>query len=462
MFLADPLHPAQPQTPTTPSPTSLAPRTPTAPHTDPTPALLAFLRAHPTIEHLAIVGGENSGFGDDDTPSSDVPHSQKQSDPQPFLPRLTHLHAPARARRAPPRAHRRRIVLRTCPNPFSEFSLLFDDASHEAEQQVRPLRGLARAVGARSEAHDGVASVDLGPPIPHAASSPTILDPITISSSDLCILNAKPLHRPLTPAPDRGHTPSIPGPPQYFVVLSLSNRESLDPLETWREALRHELRTNTSGLLPHRCPQLANTIPADFPDPTIINLYLHPIVSEPAVASDLVFRFPRLDVLARFAEENFQWGDSVGILDHFADHLFAGFVIRELACRASVVDGTVVALSSSPSVIKCIVRERRHKSMGYLVELRLTLSLDPAILTMALQATDGRRNPPEGAQTAVAAWIKEKLPKIRVWVPKSMGRACISDNGTRLHLHSVQRGCAKKETDSAARNQSLKLQQYLI
>jgi hypothetical protein len=45
------------------------------------------------IERLAIVGGEDSGFGNDDTPSSDVPHSQKQSDPQPFLPRLAHLHA---------------------------------------------------------------------------------------------------------------------------------------------------------------------------------------------------------------------------------------------------------------------------------------------------------------------------------------------------------------------------------
>ncbi|KAJ7898600.1 hypothetical protein B0H14DRAFT_174366 [Mycena olivaceomarginata] len=85
---------AAPRTPTTPSPTSLAPRTSTAPRTDPTPALLAFLRAHPTIERLAIVGGEDSGFGDDDIPSGDVPHSQKQSDPQPFLPRLTHLHAP--------------------------------------------------------------------------------------------------------------------------------------------------------------------------------------------------------------------------------------------------------------------------------------------------------------------------------------------------------------------------------
>ncbi|KAJ7787515.1 XPG I-region-domain-containing protein [Mycena olivaceomarginata] len=203
------------------------------------------------------------------------------------------------------------------------------------------------------------------------------------------------------------------------LVAALSKRESLDPLETWREALRHELRTNTSGLLPHRCPQLANTIPADFPDPMIINLYLHPIVSEPAIASDLGFRSPRLDVLARFAEDNFQWGDSVGILNHFADHLFAGFVIRELARRASVTDG-IVASPPSPSVIKHIVGERRHRSTGYLAELRLTLSLNPAILTTALQAIDGRRNPPEGARTAVATWIKAKLPKVRVWVPKSM------------------------------------------
>ncbi|KAJ7779310.1 hypothetical protein B0H14DRAFT_3507829 [Mycena olivaceomarginata] len=58
------------------------------PHTDPTPALLVFLRVHPTIKRLAIVGGEDSGFGDDDIPSGNVPYSQKRSDPQPFLPRL--------------------------------------------------------------------------------------------------------------------------------------------------------------------------------------------------------------------------------------------------------------------------------------------------------------------------------------------------------------------------------------
>ncbi|KAJ6533689.1 PIN domain-like protein [Mycena capillaripes] len=203
------------------------------------------------------------------------------------------------------------------------------------------------------------------------------------------------------------------------LMAALSSRESMDLLEAWREALRTELRTNSSGLLPHRRLQLANNIPADFPNPAIINLYLHPIVSEPSVASDLVFRSPRLDILARFAEDNFQWGDSIGILDHFADHLFAGFIIRELVHRASVTDGTV-ASSPLPSVIKHIVGERRHKSTGYLAELRLTLSLDPAIFTTALQAIDGRRNPPEGAQTAVATWIKEKLPKVRAWVPKSM------------------------------------------
>ncbi|KAJ6560089.1 XPG I-region-domain-containing protein [Mycena capillaripes] len=183
------------------------------------------------------------------------------------------------------------------------------------------------------------------------------------------------------------------------LMAALSSRESMDLLEAWREALRTELRTNSSGLLPHRRLQLANNIPADFPNPAIINLYLHPIVSEPS--------------------DNFQWGDSIGILDHFADHLFAGFIIRELVHRASVTDGTV-ASSPLPSVIKHIVGERRHKSTGYLAELRLTLSLDPAIFTTALQAIDGRRNPPEGAQTAVATWIKEKLPKVRAWVPKSM------------------------------------------
>jgi hypothetical protein len=190
-------------------------------------------------------------------------------------------------------------------------------------------------------------------------------------------------------------------------------------LETWREALRSELRTNASGHLPHRYNQLATNIPADFPDLGVVNLYLHPIVVEGPTTKTLTYRTPQLDVLARFAEDHFSWGHGVGILTHFAEHLFAGLVIRELAHRALAIDEGALPPQSA-SLIKSIVGNRSHKSTGYLSELRLTLSLDRNILTSALQAITGKRDPREGSRTAVTAWLTSTLPNVRVWVPKAM------------------------------------------
>ncbi|KAJ7318434.1 PIN domain-like protein [Mycena albidolilacea] len=202
-------------------------------------------------------------------------------------------------------------------------------------------------------------------------------------------------------------------------LSGLSHKESGVFLETWRTALRSELQTNTSGHLPHLYPQLAANIPADFPDLAVINLYRSPVISELEVGRSLYFRPPRLDILARFAEDHFGWGDSVGILTHFADQLFAGLVVRELAHRASAADDLIIP-TRSPSLIKSIVGERRHKTTGHLAELRLMLNLDPNILKSALQAITGRRDPELGAQAAVATWLTDFLPKVRVWVPQSM------------------------------------------
>ncbi|KAF8211844.1 PIN domain-like protein [Mycena galopus ATCC 62051] len=201
-------------------------------------------------------------------------------------------------------------------------------------------------------------------------------------------------------------------------LSGLSDHASRAFLATWRQDLQMELRTNASGFLPHRYPQLAADIPPDFPDLDIIKLYFHPIVSGPSAMQPLVFQPPRLDILARFAEDYFAWGDTIGILEHFASQLFAGFVIRELVHRASAVEDP--AIQHPPLIIRRIVGERRHKSTGYLAELRLVLNLDPNIVTTVLQAIAGRHDPELGVQADVATWIASKLPKVRVWVPRSM------------------------------------------
>ncbi|KAJ7077247.1 PIN domain-like protein [Mycena crocata] len=202
-------------------------------------------------------------------------------------------------------------------------------------------------------------------------------------------------------------------------LYGLTRRDSMLFLDTWRKSLRSELLTNASGHLPHLFPSLAANIPAGFPDLNVINQYRQPIIALQTAARPLELHPPRLDLLARFAEDHFQWGNSVGILDHLADQLFPGLVIRELSARALAVDGLAL-FPSAPSIIKCVVGAREHKSTGHLSELHLVLSLDPIILRSALQAITGRRDPAHGAQDAVTEWITTKLPKVRVWVPKSM------------------------------------------
>ncbi|KAJ7210195.1 PIN domain-like protein [Mycena rebaudengoi] len=198
-----------------------------------------------------------------------------------------------------------------------------------------------------------------------------------------------------------------------------SQSDSLLFLQTWRESLSLELSTNSSGHLPHRYHRLATNIPSEFPDLAVIDLYLHPLVSAIPDVRSLVFCPPQLSLLARFAEDHFQWGNSVEILSHFSDLLFAGLVIRELTGRALAVDN-LEPPTKSPSIIKKIVGDRRHATTGFLAELRLVLSVDPTTLTSALQAISGRRDPEQGAQQEVATWITTRLPKVRVWVPRSM------------------------------------------
>ncbi|KAK7053587.1 PIN domain-like protein [Favolaschia claudopus] len=192
-------------------------------------------------------------------------------------------------------------------------------------------------------------------------------------------------------------------------------------LDQWRVLVQRELQMNSSGKLPHRCPSLAANIPNDFPDLHVINLYLHPTVAKlecgPPIALSL--NPPRLDVLACFAEVHFAWGDSVGILTHFANSLFGGLVVRGLVDAALTFDNPS-PFGLAPSIITSVVGERTHRSTGFLAELRLVPKIHPDFLTVALDAIKGQRDPADGAKAAIAEWIKTRLPKIRAWVPRSM------------------------------------------
>ncbi|KAJ6488300.1 PIN domain-like protein, partial [Mycena vitilis] len=62
-------------------------------------------------------------------------------------------------------------------------------------------------------------------------------------------------------------------------ALTASDTSRPFQLAAWREALKLELRTNSSGLLPKRQPKVADTINTDFPNPVTVELYMDPLLS---------------------------------------------------------------------------------------------------------------------------------------------------------------------------------------
>ncbi|KAJ7499115.1 PIN domain-like protein [Mycena latifolia] len=58
-------------------------------------------------------------------------------------------------------------------------------------------------------------------------------------------------------------------------------------LSAWRDSIRQELRTNSSGLLAKRQPKLADQIPDTFPNLDVAHLYLDPRTSECRVQNGL-------------------------------------------------------------------------------------------------------------------------------------------------------------------------------
>ncbi|KAJ7679311.1 PIN domain-like protein, partial [Mycena polygramma] len=85
-------------------------------------------------------------------------------------------------------------------------------------------------------------------------------------------------------------------------------------LSTWRNELRLELRTNSSGHLSRRHPRLADTIPDTFPDVRVVNLYLNPLTSRSTgftgpLPSPQLWRpsEPSVPRLAAFCSAYFGW-----------------------------------------------------------------------------------------------------------------------------------------------------------
>jgi hypothetical protein len=191
-------------------------------------------------------------------------------------------------------------------------------------------------------------------------------------------------------------------------------------LAVWRKMLVDEIRTNGSGFLHKRCPQIANAIPPDFPELKYINMYLNPLTSAhkqrgEAVAA-IAVQDPSLALLARFVEDHFLHGDLVGILTRFSTGVFPGLALRELLGMRHEMD-----LGRQPGMLVMVgkvhgMRKPSGASAGHAQEVHTSLVVPRGVIDAIGNAMVVKWLTPEVA-TLVERWMDTKLPHLRAWVP---------------------------------------------
>lgn len=175
--------------------------------------------------------------------------------------------------------------------------------------------------------------------------------------------------------------------------------------------MRDELRKSSFK----RQRDLANSIPTDFPDINIVNLYLDPAINQHDIHRPAVSGNPAsISLLAVFAEEHFVWGDTAGILKHFTDDILPGLAMRQLLHAGAAGDLGLSGTEKNCPLIEPPIHLRRVRA-EHAPELRLTLKVDIA-LSVVRGAIKGTRNTP-ATNREVDAWF---ACNHRVWLPEIM------------------------------------------
>ncbi|EDR02503.1 uncharacterized protein LACBIDRAFT_309403 [Laccaria bicolor S238N-H82] len=206
----------------------------------------------------------------------------------------------------------------------------------------------------------------------------------------------------------------------HRLLHGLSQSKAADNfLEVWRNELREELRTNDSGHLPSCQPALSNSVPSDFPQLKVINLYRNPLSSK-TNPTDLLGCSPNPILLAIFSEENFCWGSTHGILSHFETTIFPGLALDDI-CR--IARETDLGLAKRPCQFIGEVLQRRvplkARDCPRHPEVKLSLIVSDALVDSIIGSLLGKLNDGE-TEGRVNEWQLSVFPRMRVWLPIAM------------------------------------------
>ncbi|KAJ7705213.1 PIN domain-like protein [Mycena metata] len=153
------------------------------------------------------------------------------------------------------------------------------------------------------------------------------------------------------------------------ILISTDGIERQGRLAVWRERLRHELQTNSSGRLAKRQFKLADTISESFPDVQVAELYLNPLTSRsPGFTGPMPTtqvwrpREPSIVQLSAFCSAQFDWhGDE--LLKKLNSQLWPGVIFRMISSPLVLHDPTVNRFTS-PSTNAHILKKflvHKHK-----------------------------------------------------------------------------------------------------
>ncbi|KAJ6464723.1 PIN domain-like protein [Mycena vulgaris] len=251
-------------------------------------------------------------------------------------------------------------------NLIAAFGYYFRDAPGEAEAELAKLNALGYIDGILTEDSDafvfGAQCVirTTGPTVNdvcHIYTADRIHNTIGLSADGLllfALLSGGDYHpgvygcgpRIARMVADSNFSESL-----VHILTSLSGVPLRRALHAWRQDLRLQLRTNSTGVFARRYPKLATRIPDTFPNVANAFKYLNPLTSWSAEYNGLEPvthwppREPGIGAITRFCMERFGWGDSRelkrDILRKFRRNLWPGIVQRMLS---SVSDSSLIGL----------------------------------------------------------------------------------------------------------------------
>ena len=150
-------------------------------------------------------------------------------------------------------------------------------------------------------------------------------------------------------------------------------------LQEWREEVAEVFRTNPDKLFDSKHPALAQTLldMVNFPDTTIIDSYLFPLVSDPNSSNYTVPTWGsdvNLKQLVPFASRLFEWGHEQ-VISKFRSKVLIGILMRQLRRKALEQDGgrKITSLALVKSIVAYSSASTTDFAPSYSVHLNSTI-----------------------------------------------------------------------------------------